>query len=341
MKKLLLPLLLVFIGLSIPIVEAAPKSALASKEKSGHHQVGLTWSVFRDKTVEGVTNYIKDNVGNVYRLVPGGPSLPFKVSKETIQAHAQRHGWKLVPVPGPKGASLAKGLGASWEVFKLGEDVYNAYTGEEEVKTAQNRVVAAEVGVGIGHMISLVPGAGVGTAMLAGWAGNNVKQAVFEALEAWDAHIEATEVGKAWKANDLRLAREKRAQIKEALKNNDFEKAVKLNRGLNAFTEERRLGIEGMGQLNEITWKLQDKIYAAAREEKARQALDTVAQRAEYKRIQLQWRADWEEKAREDATREALFSVRIIAARTNVAPGEQVPVGIVLNGGRPPYQLLA
>jgi len=304
---------------------------------------GLLWSYTKDQVVEGAGTFVKNNLGVMYRLVPGGPQLPFGASREIIQAQGQRYGMKLVPVPSAEATRLSQGMNAGWEVFKLSTDIYDAYTGEEEVSTAQNRVVAAtvaaEAGLGMGYMISLVPGAGAGPALLAGWAGNQVKEAVFEALDAWDAQVAAVEAEKAWKANDVRLAREKVGEIKAALNAGDYTRAAQLNRGLNSFTEERRLGMSDMAGLNAITWKLQDQIQAAAREAKAQEAQDEAAQEAEYRRKLEVWNQYWEDKKREDDAAEAFFSVRIVTAVTTVDPGTVVPVGIILQGGRPPYDL--
>lgn len=329
----------------------APSPSLPSKsgEKKKRHkkrvdpQKDLYWNVFKDETANGVITYIKDSLGNIYQLVPGGPKLPFGVSKGTIEAHGMRYGWEMAPLKNEVADKLKDRLSAGWEVFKLSKDIYDAYTGEENVKTAQNKIIAstiaAEVGIGLGKLASLVPGAGVGVALMAGWAGNNVKQAVIEALEAWDAKIEAVAAEKNWKSNDLRLARERLGLIKKAIEEGKYNEALRLNKGLNAFTEKRELENSDLIDLNTITWKLQSKIYAAMKEQRKHEKEDERKRLAERQRKVREWNAQWKKRQREKEKQESLFSVKLTASKSNVEPGEKVQVHIIISGGEPPFQI--
>ncbi len=304
---------------------------------------GLIWSAIKDKGAKKAITYVKDSMGRVYQMAPRGPKLPHGISKQTIQAQAKRYGWKMIPLKNKAAEKLGARLTGGWDIFKLGKEVYDAFTGEESVKTAQNTIIATtiatEVGLGLGYAISLVPGAGVGPGLLAGWAGNNVKTAVLEGLEAWDAQIEAIESQKVWKANDLRLARQKVKQIRAAIRNDDFKKAVKLNQGLNMFSEEREMGSGDMSKVNELTWTLQKKIWAAAKAAKAQEKQSEAQQQAELQAKLDQIRAFWVEEDQREVSKKEVFDVRLIPAATNLIAGEKVAVGLLLLRGVPPFKV--
>lgn len=320
-----------------------PADVLLADNSENSHQDGLTMSVLKDRTADGILTYVKDNLGNVYRLAPDGPQLPFGVSKDVIEAQCQKYGVKMIPIKSEMMGKIAGTAGQGWEIFKLGSEILDAYTGEDDVKESQNRVIAAtiaaEVGLGMGYMISMVPGAGMPVYFLAGWSGNNVKQAFVDALDAWDAHIQAAESEIKWQESDLKLAREKVADIKTAMQAGDFEKALKMNRDLNSFSESRMTGISDMRPLNMIAWKLQSAIHDAAREAREKQKEVDEFWEIDARAKVESWNKHWEEKKRKDEEAQKLFSIKLIPESNNLKAGEKTVVGIIIDGGKPPFKL--
>jgi len=275
---------------------------------------------------------------------------------------------KTIEVPKPGAAQTADRLGAAWEVFKVTKEIHDAYTGEDDVKTAQNKIVAATVGaelsIGIGAAAKVVGAAtgpvGVAVAIVGGAVANEVKTAVMEGLDAWDAKIAAQQAVNEWQENDLRLARQKTQQIREAMGKGDFAQARQLNRGLNTFATSREDSVKGMSDLAMATLDLQSDIYKAekvAREatetaQRAREASEAKAREAEAKQLQEQTRqqAAAEAAARQAAAQQAQKSSQPPPARPQQptppqmtvqpppAPDTQGPFAVSLVGPSKPTQ---
>jgi hypothetical protein len=337
-----------------------PKSEFAETVES------IGWSWHKDVTAGNVITLVKDGISNVYQLLPAGPDLPFGASKEVIEAQKLRYGMRMVPynTTGEKlivssfesteqrvlrlrlAKKFASGMGQGWEVLKLGKDIYDGWTGEDSVKHAQNKIiagtVAAEVGIALGHVttaLSLTPGVGIGVGLLNATAGEVVKTAMMDGLEAWDAQVEAIANERKWKQGELENTHKLVQRVIANLKSKNFEEAVKWNQRLYKFTVERQFNNADLSKLNTLSFDLQKKIYAIRAQARAAEKQDAQSYLAEIRRKEQMIRQESirEEKARLE--KEAMFNVKLKASNTNLKPGEKVTVTITLNGGLPIFTI--
>jgi RHS repeat-associated protein len=342
------------------------------------NQETLAKDTAKDLAMNQVTGVIESQ--KILRVVPA-EKLPFGVSKATLDASKNAVGVKVVAVPKPGAAQLADRIGAGWEVFKLTKEISDAYTGEDSVNEAQNKIVAATVGaelsIGIGAVAKVAGAAtgpaGVAVAIVGGAVANEVKTAIVEGLDAWDAKIAAQKAEEDWQKNDLRLARDKMTQIREAVQRGDMERARQLNRGLNDFATSREGKVDGMSDVAMATLDLQstiqraDQAARAARQQAERDAYEAQVRAAEAKVAEEQARqqaAAAEKEAMQQAAKQAAaqqaaaqqmpgaqqppvqpppqtaqggLGVSLIGPAKPVQPGQKVQMTIRVTGGDPPF----
>ncbi|NWK55602.1 hypothetical protein HW115_08260 [Verrucomicrobiaceae bacterium N1E253] len=350
----LVPLLFLFIA---PISAAPP-----DPQKDLHLQV------FKD-TASGVAiQYVKDSLGNIYQLKPAGPKLSWGVSNQVIAAQGKKYGYRMVPASWANGAveaqhatqsvkdrvskivkadKTAMKLTSIWEIKKMGDVIYVAYTGEGKASEAQYQVIgatiSAELGLGasyIGGQIGVGAIGGFGVGLLATWTGNNVQQAIEDGLSAWDAKLEANQTVKNWKANEVRLANELLHKIHKAVTKGDYERARELNKGLYDFTRKRQgAGDPAIADLNALSYDLQTKISQAEKaKKKAIAEARSLGEKKHLARIH-QFNEEIKRRREKEAKEKAEFDVRLIIATPHIQLGQQGEAGFTITGGTPPYDV--
>lgn len=346
------------------------KKALTWKQKQAAKGIGVSLAVGEDTLVSEGANiagqagkhYIrsfpgsrifKDSSGNVYKMIPKGPKLPWNAGPDAIKAHIKKFGYNIARIGSDGSQKITDNLTRSWEVVKFGFDLYKIANNEkispeEQEKQIYVSAIAAEVGIAVGSITGdalLVAmegagalskiGAGVGVGLVAAWAMGEVKTAFNEYQAMWDAIEEAKKSEKESGAQLFRLGVDKMKQIKAALKTGNLKEAERLNDGLKGYTMKRMWGAHappGMMKLYEITCGFKNDIKRIRKEAKKRQI-------AEYEAKLKAWEAKQERKRREEAANKALFSISFKTSKSAVSPGDKFDIQITPLAGEPPFEI--